>query len=581
MSVKMLMCVCLGLCQPLFAEMPGLTEIPRLPVREITVFKDGHAFVRQEGEIPINRRGEAILDHLPAPVLGTFWPYSATPGLQLRSVTAGHRRVTRSVTPLTLREMIEANPGAQVLVREAGQPVFHATLLGIQQRSAEEQEANAAPGSGDLLPVKGELLLLRTAEGFRALPLGRIQDLTFLAPPENAVEIAEISPVLTLRLDAAGEALPERAEVGFLYLQRGIRWIPHYRVTLDGAGQARVELQATLLNELVDLEEVDCNLVIGVPSFFFRETTDPIALQAAMAQLSPYFRDGGGTAYLSNALMTQTVRMGEHRGHSAAAPPAGEPLPESLSGGDAEDLYVFRVRGLTLRKGERMVFPVATFTVPYEDVYVLNLPLSPPAPVWRNFDRRQRDDLARLLASPTVTHKVRLRNLSEHPFTTAPALIFLEQQPLAQGLMTYTSKGASVDLEVTAAINLPQTVQETETERTPNAERWRNLQLTRVDLTGEIRITNHRREPVTVEVTRHVFGNVLDAGQEGRVRRISLMGETDVPFGGQGSLPHWWSWWSWPDWWAHFNGISRIDWSPTLAPGEQLILSYTWQYFWN
>ena len=34
-----------------------------------------------------------------------------------------------------------------------------------------------------------------------------------------------------------------------IYLQRGIRWIPEYRVEIDGKGEARVKLQATLINE--------------------------------------------------------------------------------------------------------------------------------------------------------------------------------------------------------------------------------------------------------------------------------------------------------------------------------------------
>jgi len=557
-----------------------VTETPRLPVREITVFKDGHAFVRQQGEVPVSARGEVVLDHLPAPVLGTFWPYSSDPRFRLRSVTAGQRRVTRSVTPLTLREMIEANPGALVRVREVGDPPYQANLMGFQERSAAEREAHAPADSGDLLPQKGDLLLLRVGEGVKAIPLARLQDLTFLGAPSHQLDVAEIATVLTLRLGNRAEDPPPRAEVGFLYLQRGIRWIPHYRITLDGQGQARIELQATLLNELTDLEDVSCNLVIGVPTFFFKETTDPMALQAAVAQLSPFFRDGGGQAFLSNAIMTQTARMGEYRA-PREVPPGGDPLPESLQGDGVEDLHVFQVRGITLRKGERMVFPVTEFTVPYEDVYVLSLPLNPPAPVWRNFDRRQRTELAALMSRPTVMHKVRLRNHGEHPFTTAPALVFRDQQLLAQGMMTYTSRGAAVDVAVTTAVDLQVSQQDVEMERTPNVERWRNTPMTRIDLEGSVTLTNHRKEAVRVEVTRHVFGNVTGAEREGVVRRISLMGELDFPVSGLETMAPWWSWWSWPDWWTHFNGISRIDWTPTLEPGEALRLAYTWQYFWN
>ena len=38
-----------------------------------------------------------------------------------------------------------------------------------------------------------------------------------------------------------------------MYVQKGLRWIPGYRSTLDGKGKAAIKLQATLVNELTDL----------------------------------------------------------------------------------------------------------------------------------------------------------------------------------------------------------------------------------------------------------------------------------------------------------------------------------------
>ena len=91
-----------------------------------------------------------------------------------------------------------------------------------------------------------------------------------------------------------------------MYLQKGFRWIPGYQVTLDGNGKAAIKLQATLLNELADLDDVTANLVIGVPSFAFKDTLDPIALQQTAAQLSPYFQQGDRMQMLSNAIVTQS-----------------------------------------------------------------------------------------------------------------------------------------------------------------------------------------------------------------------------------------------------------------------------------
>src|SRR5689334_10935968 len=64
-----------------------------LPVREVTVFKDGNAFVLQQGKVTVGQGGAVRLKELPNPVLGTFWPYSAEKGVTLNSVTVGQRTV--------------------------------------------------------------------------------------------------------------------------------------------------------------------------------------------------------------------------------------------------------------------------------------------------------------------------------------------------------------------------------------------------------------------------------------------------------------------------------------------------------
>src|SRR5687767_8664567 len=82
----------------------------RLPVKEVSVFKDGHAFLVREGKLPAQQNGEVILDDVPAPVMGTFWAYSADKNLKLSSVVAGMHRTIVDRTALTVRALIEGNP---------------------------------------------------------------------------------------------------------------------------------------------------------------------------------------------------------------------------------------------------------------------------------------------------------------------------------------------------------------------------------------------------------------------------------------------------------------------------------------
>lgn len=563
--------------------------LAKMPVREITVFKDGYAFVLHEGTLPTNRDGNVVLDALPTPVLGTFWPYAADDKTHLGSVIASRRRIAAQKTALGIRDLIEANIGAQVTIKESDNTKYSATILAVPQQSVSEAESStgivaalpadsfsyrAAPVSTGILPVpqKGSIVLLQNGDGVRALPIERIQDITFKNAPKTLVAGNDQRNVLTMKLDWKG-APSATANVGMMYLQKGVRWIPNYRVTLDGKGAngkglARVQLQATLLNEMTDLNDVTANLVIGAPSFAFKDTPDPMALQDTLAQLSPFFQENnarGGFAF-SNAVMTQQAGaygVANTNDNSASMPSQIE------SGAKNEDLYLFTVHHLSLKKGERMTLPVIEYSIPYRDVYTLDLGFSPPAELNNYYDNDQQTRLAALMSAPKVMHKIRLTNTSTQPLTTAPVLILNGTQVLAQGMMTYASPGGNADVDVTTAVDIRVSRSDAETKRTPNAETWQTDQYGRVDLAGKISLCNYRKDALQVEVTRHVPG-VVDAAAGGTITRLNVF--EDSPFAPSRGYP---------DWWRHFNGLSDVSWTVKLEPRKDVNLSYQWHYFWR
>ena len=285
-----------GLCAPIAwaDEAAPLSALAKMPVKEVTIFKDGHALMLHEGKMPVEGPGDVLMDYLPAPVLGTFWPYSADKEVKLTGVVAGQRKVLVERTALSVQELLEGNVGAEVIVNEtplslaATKPeglTYAATVVGLPVRSSKELETVAPPGEGEKLPEKGKIILLKTSEGVRAVGLDRIQQVTFRGPHKAAVASEEFRNLLRLKLDWGNRKPAGAADVGLLYLQKGIRWIPAYKVVIDGKGSANVQLEATLINELADLDDVTANLVVGVPTFSFADTADPIGLGQAVAQL--------------------------------------------------------------------------------------------------------------------------------------------------------------------------------------------------------------------------------------------------------------------------------------------------------
>ncbi|HZE96110.1 MAG TPA: hypothetical protein VE981_03715 [Planctomycetota bacterium] len=524
---------------------------PALPVREITIFKDGHSLLLHEGELPVDESGAVLLDGLPQPVLGSFWPYSAEPKTPLASVVAGHRTVRVERDAATVADLLTANKGSLV-------------TLGTNSRETV---------TGTLIAVNGTLAFVRTAEGLRPLLLNQIDTATFRDRNETHVAEDQDRTALTLRLDWGREPRAKTARVGMMYLQKGIRWIPSYKIDIDGKGLATVKLQATIVNELTDLDNVDAHLVVGVPSFAFKDTPDPISLQKAAAVLSRYFQPDSQTAYaMSNAVYSQSLRATEVR--RGAEPAAAEP---GNGDGDAkDDIYVFPVKKVSLKKGEVLVLPVTEFKVDYKDLYAVEIPLTPPRDVQAQMAGRATSDMEKIFHAPKAVHKIRLLNKTAQPITTAPALILENGRLIAQGMTSYTSSGGTSDVELTTAVDIQVKKTDNEKDRVPNALHWRSDNFHQIFLEGKLCLTNYRKAPVEVEVSRVVLGEVSAPGRGGSVEKLNLMEDSK----GLDSAPYYYwfsSWW----WWNHVNPVSRITWKATLEPGKSTDLEYAWSYYWR
>jgi hypothetical protein len=545
------------------------------PIKEITVFKDGHVLVRHEGAVQTNASGDVVMDYVPVPVLGTFWAYSNDKSGKLLSVSAGKHEVKTEKIATTLGELLEANPGKEVVITERSfnsqqGASYTGTIIGIPGRDADDLDSSSN---------SDQVILVKTNEGTRAVIFRNIYSVTFKDSYNSKLTIEELNNQLIFDLDWNNRNSTDKANLGLIYVQKGIRWIPSYQVVIDGKGTATVRLQATLINELRDLKNVNLNLVVGVPSFMFKDTLDPMSLRQAAEKLSTYF-DQNSAAGLSNTIsMTQTARMREIPSRSDDDEPPlnlGPDIP-GISGSD--DLYIFNLKSISLNKNDRMILPITEFTVKYEDVYALNLPFAPPLDVRQSFNSRQQAELAQLLKAPKVMHKLRFINSSAHPITTAPGLIVKDNQVLAQGLMTYTPVGAATDLDITSSVDIDVKRSDVEIDRVQNAVKRNGYDYARVNLTGTVELTNYRKVPVKLEISRYVLGNVDKADNGGKIERLNAI--EDGRWVTPGTVPAWWGWYTWPDWWSMFNGIDHVRWNVTLDSGKNVKLGYTWHYFWR
>lgn len=547
--------VCAVLCglvsASVFAAEPG-----KLPVREVTIFKDGHAFVQREGVLPVTKDGTAILDELPIPILGTFWSYSADKAISVRAVTATKVPIDTVRDATSIRELLAANTGSSVTIRENG--------------------PGASAYTATVLSMRGEnLVLLQTGEGIRLVTLTSIAEVTLHGDkPKLTVTDTTSRPQLSLKLEGAKAG--GNANLGVMYLQKGLRWIPGYKVVIDEAsGKAKISLQGTLVNELTDLNDVTAHLVIGVPKWDFAGEIDAIALQETLAQLSGQFNNGRANV-LSNAIMSQGPGFGG--GGYRADAESDAPAPVVSGSESREDFYIFTVKNVSLKRGERMVIPVAEFTLAYTDVYKLELAPAPPREWQQAYYSGNANqlpaELASILSAPKVKHYLRFKNTSPFPLTTAPALLLSGDRVLSQGTMMYTPKNGETDLPLSTASNITVKRTDKETGRIPNVKQWNGYSFEQVDLAGTICLTNYGTKPASVEVNRYVLGTVTQTSEGGVAETLDLFSGTD-------GVPSWWSSYSLPNDLGRFNGLGRATWKTTIPAGKFVDLSYSWRYLWR
>lgn len=535
-----------------------------LPVQSITAFKDGHALVIREGTHEVID-GSILLDGLPNPLLGTFWPYATDEGNDVVSATASQIPTKSQTVVSSAIALLRANTGKSVSL--------NVVISDSEYRIGGRIEA--VTGGND----NESSVLLRDGAELVSVLTRTIQGVSFPEGAEYKIDVEGTTPGLRLKLKNGNV---DSAGVGLMYVEKGFRWIPQYRMTLGDDGKASYVLRATLVNDVIDIEDATVNLVVGVPTFAFAGQTDPIALGTNVNQVLTNTRLG--RQFRNSGLQSQIMSNSAYSyGDSIAVE---EAAPEVTGAKRSEDLFVFTVEHVTLKKGERMSIEVSRGEVEYEHYFQVDLPVLPPAEIG-NIDQRQKDIVAKLLQNPQVQHQLKVRNKSREPLTTAPTLLFTSNEDghetlLAQSLQTYTPPGGDGRIDLGTAIEINVKFDEEETGRQTAARKRGSYMYDQINLNGTITVCNHRPEISTLVVRRYVPGPLASVSDDGSMKILAPFDAdaTTAGLSGGNISGNWWYRYR-PSWYLPLNPISRAEWTLELAPEVIQEPTYEWHYFWR
>lgn len=567
----------------------------KLKTEKVIVFKDGYCLVVKRGVAVADASGEIYTDEVPdAAVLGSFW---ATPkDGRLLHFTAGWREVATvadQVMPCQRTfEVLHANQGKtctlqthdnvtltgtihQVLVQESvGLMDENAAMLDAVLRlstsarshvAAILPEAASANTARYINNVGGEQFVLRTEQGDVLLSVNEVRRVTIkdmATSLTKKITTKKREKRLTFRFAEPGQP----RELLIAYFRPDVRWIPTYRIHLSEDKEkklAKIGMQAELINEAEDLIDTPLDIVVGVPNFRFRDSASPLTLESVLKhtlqQSAPQLMNQFRNDLSNSAYMTQTFAV---RQDAAEATGGGAvQLPNELSASGADELFVYSLPKMTLRKGERNAVPIFEAEVPYRNIYTWDM-------------RLKRHDIAAspsgsgvqsplVLAENKVWRQIVLTNTTNMPWTTGAAMIMQGSQPLAQEILTYTSMKDACRVPVTVAVDVRGSNEDQETDRKLNALNWNGYAYAQIFQKSTLSVCNHKAEPIEIEISLKFGGRAETATHEGKITLAPFQNDDWERYQGDTAV----------------NNSSTVRWKVPLKPGEVFSPSVNFHFY--
>jgi hypothetical protein len=488
-------------------------------VTRVAVFKNGYVFTYREGQAtPVD--GWVYTTDVPIGVMGTVWGYSTSPQARVMQLLASEAEKKEANRAANLEELLFINEGSRIRIRsQYSDKILEGTYVILNPRRTFTVGSTGEllrETSGDRVQNGESDIAVTTETGVTVIRTSNIAFLEFIGLPRWDKLVTSKENRLALKTEnvPAGQSVG----LGIAALERGIRWIPAYRIEPKGepVTEAKLELEAMVINELADISNAEFYFVVGVPHFLYKDLLSPLSMRETFAGVSSYFNVSQNQ--YSNAIMTQSSRAGELRSSAGASAGGDATVPEeqSLPAMSADELYLYRSDQIALKKGERASLRLFSLTVPCREVYEWTVP----------------DGTSEEFSSRSLTNleagfwrSLKLKNETGMPWTTAPALTFRDWKPLGQDILAFTPINTETIVRVTPATEVVGAYKVEEKSRVRQVIRPAKADGTEAEeydlitVEGTLKLRNVKKLPVDVIITRRVSGTVTQASDKGAISR--------------------------------------------------------------
>jgi hypothetical protein len=507
----------------LFQAKPELTS-PE--IISVSMFKNGFAFVTRRIKL---KDGAANVVEVPQASLGTLWFWTPEGELKRIYTNESASKTKQEVNLASFDQLVRANVGKQVYV----------------------ESQSAAPQDGKIKSADGDLLILETQSGITAI---RKDTIKYLKTSDEKFSWKQTVETETKEKFYTIEADRKTKEIMMMSLERGVSWAPGYAVDITKEGTLTVASKATVMNDLLPLDNVPVRLITGFPNLQFKDILDPFTSGMSndtwLGTLSTGGMPGGfgGSGRgRANEMMAQNAYAPAMKssdvnwGGSDAAQVGGEQIG---------DLFFYDLEKFSSKRNSRIYQNLFKFESKYEHIYTWDIDDRVDASGnYRPTPANQQD-------AEEIWHTVKFKNGSGKPLTTGAATIFNKGELIGQTMMNYIPSGGEVSIRINKALDVRPEANEEEVsrERAAIRDQYNNPRWDLVTVKGTLEITNSRKDEVQLNLVKQFTGELVKAdGEPALVKTTKGL--------------------------RQMNSTGKLTWKPKVKSGECLHLEYTYKLY--
>ncbi len=471
-------------------------------VVSVALFKNGLAIIKRQ--VPLQGAGVYRIEDVPEPVHGTFLIESNGP-LEAR---VENRKSPFKNQPALGSNLQDELAGLKVTIngRTAKTPVIGTVMAMPKPEIDTGSPANMsrAVSLPAYNPVASRFLLVKTDKGISYVDLGDIVSLEAEGNPQPKEPIMENKPVLLF--DAKAPGIGNSAMIS--YLSHGLAWAPSYKVDLTDAKRLKIEQNASIRNELLDLSETEISVISGYPSVQFGQVVSPLASSQTWMSFFQQLGNRGSVNAFNNSFVTQNAAYNQSNNS------VGSGLSAAANNGDTIDLYYHSIGKRSLKKGDALTLTTGSAQVDYERIVEWTIPDNRDE--WGRPNNNQRVDPATGQGlQDDVWDALKFKNALPFPMTSAPAMVITDGKFSGQGQVLWTNRNEEATLRVNKALSIRARHVEYENQVGDPGKSERDLvylggrRLRKVTVNGELRLCNNRPSETKMIVKRQFSGDYV------------------------------------------------------------------------